>query len=37
MWKKPLATDEGGGGGGFINLTARETYLLKYELEIARD
>ena len=30
MWRKPLATDE---GGRFINLAARETNLIEYEIE----
>ena len=31
MWRKPLATDE---GGGFISLVARQTNFIEYELEL---
>ena len=35
MWRKPLATDE---GGRFINLAARETNFIEYEfLVFVRD
>ena len=38
MWRKPLATDEGGGGGrGFIILAAQETNSVEYELELCFD
>ena len=30
MWRKPLASDE---GGRFINLAAQETNFIEYELE----
>ena len=34
MWRKPLATDE---GGRFIILAARETNTIEYELEFYYD